>query len=362
MRVDQLHYELQEASIAQVPEGDRLAARLLHLPASGERVHLHVGDLPRLIPEGSVVVVNDTRVLPARLLGRKRGSGGRAEIFLVRRCGGGRGAVEEWLAMGRASKGLRVGAVIECGDLEVEVKGRQDDLLVVQLTAATGSVAGAIDRLGHVPLPPYIRRDDSPADRDRYQTIFARVEGAVAAPTAGLHLTEGLVAALSARGCVLATVTLHVGLGTFRPVTVPDLDDHVMHSEAFDVPATTAEAIRDARGRGAEVIAIGTTVVRALESAADPSREGCVLAGAGETRLLIQPGYRFRVTDRLFTNFHLPGSTLLALVAAFAGTGRVLGAYEHARDHGYRFFSYGDAMLVEPSKDARRAPPPAETS
>jgi S-adenosylmethionine:tRNA ribosyltransferase-isomerase len=300
------------------------------------------------------VVVNDTRVLPARLLGRKRGTGGKAEIFLVRRASVSADGGERWSALGKASKGLRPGTIVECDGLVVTVLAQEEELLDVSLEAARGTVGDAIQRTGHVPLPPYIRRSDDASDRARYQTIFARVDGAVAAPTAGLHLTHDLLARIEAGRSVVVPVTLHVGLGTFQPVTTADLDDHVMHAEAYDVPEATARAIEDARRRSAPVVAIGTTVVRALESAADPARPGLVTPGSGETRLLIQPGYRFRVIDRLFTNFHLPGSTLLALVAAFVGTERALAAYEDARDRGYRFYSYGDAMLLEPCTMARR--------
>jgi S-adenosylmethionine:tRNA ribosyltransferase-isomerase len=368
MRVALLDYALAPGSIAQVPAEDRLSARLLELPADGEAAHRHIRDLPDRIPEGSLVVVNDTRVLRARLLGRKRGSGGKAEVFLVRRAdvkAPGEASRERWWALGKASKGLRAGMVVDCGPLEARIIGLENELLDIELSVPSGvlSVAEAVRSVGHMPLPPYIRRDDSAADVERYQTVFARVDGAVAAPTAGLHLSHGLLARLEARGCIIASVTLHVGLGTFQPVTALDLDDHPMHEEAFDIPEASANAITAARERGAAVVAIGTTVVRALESAADPSRPGHVLAGSGETRLLIQPGYRFQVIDRLFTNFHLPKSTLLALVSAFAGPARTLDAYKDAQARGYRFFSYGDAMLLEPSADARGATPtsPAES-
>jgi S-adenosylmethionine:tRNA ribosyltransferase-isomerase len=354
MRVDRLQYDLAPGSIAQVPEEDRLNARLLELPAQAEPGHLRIRDLPERLPEGALLVVNDTRVLPARLLGHKRDTGGKAEIFLVRRASAGADAGERWWALGKASKGLRSGTVVLCDDLVVTVLGQAAELFEVLLEATSGSVGDAIRRTGHVPLPPYIRRGDDENDRARYQTIFARVDGAVAAPTAGLHLTHDLLTRLEARRCTLAPVTLHVGLGTFQPVTAADLDDHVMHAEAYEVPEATARAIEAARARNAPVVAIGTTVVRALESAADPARPGLVVPGSGETRLLIQPGYRFRVTDRLFTNFHLPGSTLLALVAAFVGTERAIAAYEDARDRGYRFYSYGDAMLLEPCRAAAR--------
>jgi S-adenosylmethionine:tRNA ribosyltransferase-isomerase len=354
MRVALFDYDLPPESIAQHPAEDRLSSRLLCLPPSGDPTHLHIRDLPDRLREGSLVVVNDTRVLPARLLGTKRASGGKAEVFLVRRASEATGAVERWRALGKASKGMRPGTIVDCGEIEARVVGQQGEMLEVELSVRGGSVTEALRRTGHVPLPPYIRRPDAAADRDRYQTMFARVDGAVAAPTAGLHLTPELVERLSARGCTVVPVTLHVGLGTFQPVTADDLDDHPMHAELFDIPATTAEAIADARSRGADVVGIGTTVVRALEASADPERPGHVVAQSTETRLLIQPGYRFQVVDRLLTNFHLPKSTLLALVAAFGGTARVLAAYAEARDGGYRFYSYGDAMLLDPCQ----APPP----
>jgi S-adenosylmethionine:tRNA ribosyltransferase-isomerase len=251
--------------------------------------------------------------------------------------------------MGKASKALRFGTEIVVGPLRVRLLRRADDdgLLEVGLSTTNGMpVDDAIRETGHVPLPPYIKRDDEAQDRDRYQTVFARVDGAIAAPTAGLHLTRALLGRIAVKGCEIATVTLHVGLGTFQPVTVDDLDRHPMHAEGYEVSRSTQGAIARARDRGAPVVAIGTTVVRTLEAVADRDRDGRVQAGAGETRLLIQPGYHFRVVDVLLTNFHLPRSTLLALVCAFGGTKRVLAAYKTAVECGYRFFSYGDAMLL----------------
>ena len=219
--------------------------------------------------------------------------------------------------------------------------------LEVALWSPTGEpIDTAIRACGHVPLPPYIKREDEDDDAERYQTVYARHDGAVAAPTAGLHLTNAILGRLAVRGCDVASVTLHVGLGTFQPVTVEDLDVHPMHSEHYVVSQSTADAVARARGRGAPVVAIGTTTVRALESAADAERPGCVVAATGETRLLVQPGYDWRVVDGLLTNFHLPRSTLLALVSAFGGTERILGAYRLAVAERYRFFSYGDAMLL----------------
>jgi S-adenosylmethionine:tRNA ribosyltransferase-isomerase len=304
-------------------------------------------------------VLNDTRVLAARLRGRKRDSGGKVEIFLLRRLSGD-DARQRWEALGRASKGLPIGCTIACGDVRVEIVGdvAPDDhgeapaasegrLRIVEIHAENAELSDALHRAGRVPLPPYIRRPDDDADRERYQTVFARVPGAVAAPTAGLHFTEALLERIRAKGCSFAHVTLHVGLGTFQPVTADDLDDHAMHEEDFEVSSDAVTAVRDARERGAPVVAVGTTVVRALESSSDPESPGLVVPTRGSTRLLIQPGYRFRVVDRLLTNFHVPRSTLLALVCAFAGTERVLGAYRVAQREGYRFLSYGDAMLLE---------------
>ncbi|WP_437280674.1 tRNA preQ1(34) S-adenosylmethionine ribosyltransferase-isomerase QueA [Sorangium sp. So ce375] len=368
MRCELLDYELPEALIASRPPEERDGARLLLIDRgrrAGEVEHAAIRDLDRYIERGALVLVNDTKVVPARLFGKKRGTGGQVELFLLHRLDGAAAATEDlgggpqesapraerWRAMGRASKPIRPGAVLDLerdGALVAEVLERAEDgVLTVQLSSPAGlSVAAAIDAYGHVPLPPYLGRGDDASDRERYQTIFARVPGAVAAPTAGLHLSPGLVERLRANGVEIASVTLHVGLGTFQPVTVDDLDLHPMHAEVYSIPDATAGAVAAARERGAPVIAIGTTVVRALESAADPARAGLVRAQSGETRLLIQPGYRFRVVDALLTNFHLPRSTLLALVFAFAGRERTLLAYRAAIDAGYRFYSYGDAMLI----------------
>ncbi len=406
MRVDLFAYELPADRIAQHPLADREAAKLLVVAANPSRyqalpgdsalddtdgaathVHKTVADLAALIPSGAVVVINDTRVIPARLLGHKISTGGKAEIFLVR-CLGTRtlvdpgGASREcaiWSALGKASKPFRVdGGDIAVGPIRIRLLARNDAMLEVALWTTTDeSIDDAIAAHGHVPLPPYIHRSDEPADRDRYQTVFARAKGAVAAPTAGLHLTHDLLFALEKRGCIVAPITLHVGLGTFQPVTVTDLDDHPMHSERYEIPEKTADAINRARSVGAPIVAIGTTVVRALESAAlvhapaigalgeaektghvyghghghvygaESADELCLIsAGSGETRLLIQPGFRFRVVDALFTNFHLSESTLLALVSAFAGRDVIFDAYAEAIRSSYRFFSYGDAMFV----------------
>jgi S-adenosylmethionine:tRNA ribosyltransferase-isomerase len=363
--VDDFDFQLPSDRIAQRPVEPRDSSRMLVVDPQADAMHDRVSsDLVQLLDPGAVLVVNDTRVIPARLIGRKADTGGKVEILLVRKIGDetfGRDsrplAAERWRALGKASKPFRFPTTVWVGDdgwLAAEICGRaQDDgLLEVVLTCADGTpVRDAIARRGHIPLPPYIRREDDSADAESYQTVFARVEGAVAAPTAGLHLTNQILGALSARGVRVATITLHVGPGTFQPVMVQDLDEHRMHEEWFDIPRFTAHEIELARERGSQVVAVGTTTVRALESAADPRRLGRVVPGASSTSLLIQPGYRFKVVDAMLTNFHLPRSTLLALVAAFAGRERILRAYKHAIDAGYRFYSYGDAMLL-----VRRAP------
>jgi S-adenosylmethionine:tRNA ribosyltransferase-isomerase len=328
--------------------------------------HRHVSELPDLIPEGALVVLNDTRVVPARLLGRKRDTGGRVEILLVRRIGTmkvedtaeGVQTAEVWRALGKATKPLKFGTDVEVvprgseggpAILFARLLGRapDDGLLQVALWTAPGrTVDDAVRDCGRIPLPPYIKREDEAEDAERYQTVYARHDGAVAAPTAGLHLTNAMLGRMAIRQCDVASVTLHVGLGTFQPVQVDDLDQHPMHAELLTVTQSTADAIANARARNAPVIAVGTTTVRALESAADPSRPGYVRAINEKTRLLIQPGHEWRVVDGLFTNFHLPCSTLLALVCAFGGTERALEAYGLAVREGYRFFSYGDAMLL----------------
>lgn len=352
MRVDALDYDLPPELIAQRPLAERDGARLLDLPRVGPLADRRVVDLPDRLPAGSLVVLNDTRVVPARVMGHKA-SGGKAELLLVRRldtgADAGGGGVETWAALGKASKGLAPGTIVSAPGVRFVVEGRTEDGLfrVLATTEDGRSLREALARAGSLPIPPYMKREPDRDDDERYQTVFAARDGALAAPTAGLHLSEALLERLRARGIALTTITLHVGLGTFRPVTADDLDDHDMHSEELSVPPAACAAIADARARGAEVIAVGTTVVRALEAAADRDRPGHVRPLDGETRLLIQPGYRFRIVDRLVTNFHLPRSTLLALVGAFAGLERVLGAYRHAVASRYRFFSYGDAMLLE---------------
>jgi S-adenosylmethionine:tRNA ribosyltransferase-isomerase len=309
--------------------------------AAGPVAHRLFRDLPELLRAGDLLVVNRSRVRPARLLGTRAG-GGAAEVLLVRPLGD-----EAWEALVRPGRRLRPGDVVDVGPglrvaIETGPVGREGRRRVRLL--AEGPPDRAVERLGHVPLPPYIRRPDRAEDRARYQTVYAREEGSVAAPTAGLHFTNDLLLRLEARGIDRAELVLHVGPGTFRPVRVDDVRDHRLEAEPFVVSADTAAAVARARARGGRVVAVGTTAVRALETAA--TEEGTVRAGAGETGLVIVPGFRFRVVDALITNFHLPRSSLLLLVAAFGGRDRVLGAYAEAVREGYRFYSYGDAMLV----------------
>jgi S-adenosylmethionine:tRNA ribosyltransferase-isomerase len=358
VRVEQLDYELPESAIAQRPLAQREMARLLVLdPAMAELAHREVRVWPSLVPPGALVVLNDTRVVKARLLGTKGSGGGKAELLLVEPFAASSDADREqkWRAIGKGLARLQGQALIFGeGALTARVEGpsRVEGLFDVTLTARGNPVQTALAEHGHVPVPPYIRRADDAGDVERYQTVYARVAGAIAAPTAGLHLTEQLLAELRERGAHIAFLTLHVGLGTFQPVAVADLDQHPMHAEWIDVSEKLVQAVADARERGAPVVAVGTTVVRALESAADPERGGHIVRTEGKTKLLIQPGYRFRVVDALLTNFHLPRSTLLALVAAFAGQERTLAAYREAVRAGYRFFSYGDAMWIPRRCDA----------
>jgi S-adenosylmethionine:tRNA ribosyltransferase-isomerase len=333
-------FDLPAELIAQHPLADRAASRLLHVQPR-RLDDLCFADLPRLVAPGEVMVFNDTRVIRARLFGRKP-SGGRVEALIERVLDDRRA-----LALLRTSHSPRAGTQLLFGTgddaVVATVVGRQDDFFELELSR---DVASTLDRLGHVPLPPYITHDDGAQDAERYQTVYARRAGAVAAPTAGLHFTAGLMSALRARGVHCVFVTLHVGAGTFQPVRAERIAGHRMHAERYEIPSATAEVVDAARAAGRPVTAVGTTSLRALESAA---QDGRVAAGGGETRLFITPGYRFRVVDRLLTNFHLPKSTLLMLVSAFAGIERIRSAYAHAIERRYRFFSYGDAMLLERS-------------
>jgi S-adenosylmethionine:tRNA ribosyltransferase-isomerase len=331
-------FALPPELIAQHPLADRAASRLLHV-AQDKLADLQFGDLPALVAPGEVLVFNDTKVIKARLFGRKP-SGGKVEVLVERVLGG-----REALALVRTSHAPRAGAVFEFGEgaslRQAVVRDRESDLFRLEFD---DDVLATLEALGEVPLPPYIQHRPSGADAARYQTVYARAPGAVAAPTAGLHFTDALRAQLVARGARLAHVTLHVGAGTFQPVRVERIRDHVMHAERYAIEPPAALAINAALAEGRSVTAVGTTALRALESAAG---DGAVRAGSGETRLFIAPGFHFRIVRRLITNFHLPRSTLLMLVSAFAGLERIRGAYAHAIAERYRFFSYGDAMLLE---------------
>ncbi len=303
---------------------------------------------PSLLPPGALVVVNNTRVFRARLLGARRNTAGRVELLLLSGVGSAAQSTrrQTWRALGRANKPIQSGMIIEFPSLVAKVVERLDaGELLVELES-DDPIDDVIDRIGHVPIPPYLGRLDEPSDVERYQTIFAARRGSVAAPTAGLHLSQSLLDELTLREVSLGYATLHVGIGTFRPVTSEDLDSHSMHAEQFEISAELATAVAQARSRNAPVIAVGTTVARALESSFDPNRPGYILAQSGWTNLLIQPGHSFRVVNGLFTNFHMPRSTLLALVGAFAGLERTLSAYRVAVERGYRFLSYGDAMWI----------------
>ena len=339
MRLDDFDYDLPQELIAQVPAAERGASRLLHLDgASGALSDRMFRDMEDLVAPGDVVVMNDTRVIKARLLGRKK-TGGRVEVMVERVLGG-----SEVLAQIGANHPTRTGTELVLADaVEATVLGREQEFFRLRFQDCEDAYA-LLERYGSIPLPMYITRAAGEADAERYQTVYARERGAVAAPTAGLHFDKTLLESLRNRGVSLAYVTLHVGAGTFQPVRVQDPGQHEMHGEWYDVPQATVDAIAAARKKGGRVLAVGTTTLRALESAA---AGGELRAGGGETRLFILPGYRFRIVERLLTNFHLPKSTLLMLVSAFGGMDNVRRAYRHAIERRYRFYSYGDAMLIE---------------
>jgi S-adenosylmethionine:tRNA ribosyltransferase-isomerase len=334
MAPDEFDYELPEELIAQQPLPERAASRLLHLRPDGRVEDLQFTALPRLVNPGDLLVFNDTRVLPARLLGRKA-SGGRVEILFEREL-----APDLALVQMRASKTPRDGTRVEIAPgVGATVSGRQENFFLLRFDAPVQEVLAAH---GHVPLPPYIRRDDAALDRERYQTVFAREPGAVAAPTAGLHFDSGQLNRLRSRGVEVGYLTLHVGAGTFQPVRDEQLESGELHPERLRVPERLCRQAAETRALGGRVIAVGTTVVRGLETAA---AGGELVPFDDETRLFIRAGYRFRAVDALLTNFHLPGSSLLMLVGAFAGVDAVRRAYTHAVAERYRFYSYGDAMF-----------------
>ena len=339
LTLDDFDFDLPGELIAQHPTAERTASRLLQL-ADGALADYRFGELPQLLQPGDLLVFNDTRVIRARLFGHKE-SGGRIEVLIERIVD-----PQHAVAQLRASKSPQPGRRILLEDnIELVVRGRsgeQDEFFVLELVGE-GDLWSLIEEHGRLPLPPYIQHAASAADEARYQTVFARCPGAVAAPTAGLHFDAALLARLAECGIEVAWLTLHVGAGTFQPVRVHRLSEHRMHAERFEIPPATVAAIARTRARGGKVIAVGTTSLRALEAAA---QGGELRSGAAETDIFITPGYEFRVVDRLITNFHLPKSTLLMLVSAFAGLDTIRGAYDHAIHQRYRFFSYGDAMLL----------------
>jgi S-adenosylmethionine:tRNA ribosyltransferase-isomerase len=339
MRAGDFDYFLPAELIAQHPAKERTASRLLHLDGkTGATSDRLFRDLPDFIEPGDIMVFNDTRVIKARLYGHKE-SGGQVEVLVERVLDAHRA-----LAHVRASKSPKPGTLLRLAEgVLAEVTGRSDDLFELRFAGAE-SVFELLERHGQLPLPPYITHAPQSDDEARYQTIYARHPGAVAAPTAGLHFDAAMLEALKAKGVGIVYVTLHVGAGTFQPLRDDDISRHVMHSEWYDVSEETVSAIRSAQARGGRVLAVGTTSLRTLEAA---GQGGDLEAGSGETKLFITPGYRFRTVDRLITNFHLPKSTLLMLVSAFAGTENIRRAYRHAIASRYRFFSYGDAMLLE---------------
>ncbi len=358
MHISDFDYRLPPEAIAQQPLAKREASRLLTLPRhEGPAAHHRFKELPDLLRPGDLLVVNRSRVLPARLL-CNRATGGRVELLLLRQVGD-----SSWEAWARPGGRLKKGEELAAPGLSIRIDSaprEPDGRRLVTPLCDSADFPNLLERVGHIPLPPYIRREDTADDRDRYQTIFARETGSVAAPTAGLHFSDSLLEPLRAREIAVAEIVLHVGPGTFQPVRVEDVKEHRVASEPYEIPAETAQAIKRTRESGGRVVAVGTTVVRTLETAArEPSavspspqpsppggERGAVQAGSGETDLVIVPGFEFKVVDALITNFHLPRSSLLLLVSAFAGRERVLGAYAEALEKGYRFYSYGDAMLI----------------
>ncbi len=340
MRVDEFDYHLPEELIAQEPATPRDSSRLMVVDRSRDDVsHRRFSDLPGLLAPGDVLVLNDTRVMPARLMGARADTGGRIEVLLLKQVG-----LNQWETLVKPGRRAKVGTQIVFGDGELkgEVLDKTDvGGRVVQFEFAGPSFEAILDRLGQMPLPPYIKAQLT--DSERYQTVYARETGSAAAPTAGLHFTPQLLAELEGRGVSLEYITLHVGLGTFRPVSADTIEEHIMHSEFFRITQQTADAIAQAKSEGRRVIAVGTTTVRTLEAAAGM---GAWQGREGWTDIFIYPGYRFQVIDGMITNFHLPKSTLLMLVSAFVGRERTMEAYGKAVEERYRFFSFGDAMLL----------------
>ncbi|CUH94106.1 S-adenosylmethionine:tRNA ribosyltransferase-isomerase [Propionispora sp. 2/2-37] len=339
MLVDEFDYDLPEELIAQHPCEPRDASRLLVLERNGQKInHRHFYDLPEFLQTGDLLVFNDTKVIPARLFGIKAGSGGKVEVFLLNRLTG-----NTWEVLVKPGKKVRPGTVVVFSDeLQCEVLSTTDFGGRIVRFSFQGIFEEILDRLGEMPLPPYIKERLS--DQERYQTVYARKRGAAAAPTAGLHFTHSLLEQIKLKGVQIVFVTLHVGLGTFRPVQVHDISEHSMHREYYNISEQAACQISEAKQAGRRVIAVGTTSVRTLETAA--AEDGRITSCSGWTNIFIYPGYRFKMVDAMITNFHLPKSTLLMLISAFAGKDAVLKAYRAAVSERYRFFSFGDAMLI----------------
>jgi len=353
MKRSEFHYQLPPELIAQHPLPERSASRLLRLEGVGGAIsHHHFSDLLDFLNPDDLLVFNDTRVIPARLWGHKL-TGGKVEILIERIIGS-----ESATAHIRASKSPPEGSFIQLsaqengdpGPYRLLVTGREGELFTIS-SQDGHALTDILQSIGHMPLPPYIDHDDEAVDRERYQTVYARREGAVAAPTAGLHFTDALLQKIDARGIRRATITLHVGAGTFQPVREDDIENHHMHKEFIEVDETVCAAIRETRARGGRVVAIGTTVVRSLESASMATGEAAPLCG--DTDIFIYPGYQFRSVDAMVTNFHLPESTLLMLVSAFVGREPMMAAYRQAIEARYRFFSYGDAMFITAAPQAQ---------
>ena len=345
MKVTDFDYHLPDELIAQYPLDKRTDSRLLHVQKEGPLADLYVGDILDQLKAGDLVILNNTKVIPARLFGHKD-SGGRVEVLLERIVN-----ENQFLAQIRSSRSPKVGQQLQIdGDSSVSLtmQGRQDNFFLLELNQQI-DILNWLERVGHIPLPPYIDRQDQDDDIDRYQTVFAQQQGAVAAPTAALHYDEELLKKIRDKGIRIEMLTLHVGAGTYQPVRVDTIDEHVMHSEWIDVNQNVCDAVIEAKHNGNRVIAVGTTVVRSLETAARASKDELIEPYVGDTDIFICPGFEFKVVDILQTNFHLPQSTLMMLVSAFVGYERIMEAYQYAIKHKYRFFSYGDSMLLEKS-------------
>lgn len=341
MKVDVYDFELPEHLIAQVPLQDRTASRLLTLnKQTGEVRHQHFGEILDYLHEGDTLILNDTRVIPARLFGTKRDTGAKAEVLLLTQLEGDR-----WEALVKPGKKLKKGAVIDFGgELQAVIEEESDMGMRVLSFRYEGIFQEILDRLGEMPLPPYIK--EKLDDRERYQTVYAKHEGSAAAPTAGLHFTKELLEQIEAKGVQVGFVTLHVGLGTFRPMSVETVEEHVMHEEFYSLSAETAQLLNETKARGGRIIAVGTTSARTLETVAREAKGQLIEASSGWTQIFIYPGHEFGLVDAMVTNFHLPKSTLVMLVSALAGRDHIMDAYQQAVAEEYRFFSFGDAMFI----------------